>query len=153
MRALFLLLPFCFCATAHAQAVCTRAGLTTLRRGPGLKFEKSWVVSKYMPFLRTDEKDGWLKLVDLDGEVHWGRSRDFTQAIRCVVVKSNTAETRQGPGPSFPYGEFKTLDRYTPLKRLNTEGTWVEVENDLGMKSWVAESRLWHPVRVESVHF
>ena len=138
---------------AFSQAVCTRVPLATLRKGPGANFEKSWVVSKYMPFMRTDAKDGWLKLVDMDGEVHWGRSQDFTQRLRCVVVRTNTAETRQGPGTNFPYGDFKTLDRYTPLKRLDSQGAWVQVENDLGMKSWIPESRLWHPVKVEAVHF
>lgn len=138
---------------AHAQAVCTRSAMTVLRKGPGAKFDKTWVVSKYMPFLKLDMKSGWLKLQDMDGQVHYGRAADFSQSIRCVVVKSNTAETRQGPGTSFPYGDFKTLDRYTPLKRVGIDTGWVQVENDLGMKSWVQESKLWHPVKMQAVKF
>lgn len=153
MKLVFAVLLALFSSTAFAQAVCTRVPSTTLRKGPGPKFEKSWTVTKYMPFLQVDSKDGWLKLVDMDGEVHWGRGQDFTRHLRCVAVRSNTTETRQGPGPGFPYGDFKTIDRYTPLKRLNSQGGWLEVENDLGMKAWVQESRIWHPVKVEAVHF
>jgi SH3-like domain-containing protein len=138
---------------AYAQSVCSRSAVTVLRKGPGAKFDKSWVVAKYMPFLKLELKNGWIKLQDLEGQTHYGRAVDFTQSIRCVVIKSNTAETRQGPGTSFPYGDFKTLDRYTPLKRLNADNGWVEVENDLGLKSWVPESKVWHPVKVMGVKF
>lgn len=139
--------------SARAQAVCTRSAMTVLRKGPGTKFEKSWVVSKYMPFLKVELKNGWLKLQDVDGQIHYGRASDFSQSIRCVVVRVNTAETRQGPGTRFPYGDFKTLDRYTPLKRISMDGNWVQVENDLGMKSWIQDSKLWHPVKMQSVKF
>lgn len=138
---------------AHAQAVCTRSAMTVLRKGPGVKFEKSWVVSKYMPFLKLELKNGWLKLQDVDGQTHYGRAADFSQSIRCVVVKVNSAETRQGPSASFPYGEFKTLDRYTPLKRVGIDTGWVQVENDLGLKSWIQESKVWHPVKMQAVKF
>lgn len=144
---------FVFVSTsALAQAVCART-TTTLRRGPGNQFEKSWSVTKYMPFVKSEQKNGWIKLSDIDGETHWGRAGDFTQSYRCVAVKVNTLENRQGPGPQFPYADLKTLDRYTPLKRLDIKNGWVWVENDLGQKSWVQESKVWKPVRVESVSF
>jgi SH3-like domain-containing protein len=138
---------------AQAQAICTRSSVTVLRKNPSSKAEKSWVVTKYMPFLLLEVKNGWLKVEDLDGVQHYGRASDFSQKFRCVVIKSNTADTRQGPGPRFPYGDFKTLDRYTPLKRLDAHDGWVQVENDLGLKSWVQESKVWHPVKVQTLSF
>jgi hypothetical protein len=153
LKWLFPVLILGWCGVAHSQlAVCARVS-TTLRKGPGPNFEKTWSVSKFMPFVKGEQKNGWLKLTDLEGEVHWGRASDFTTALRCVVVKQNSIETRQGPGPQFPYGDFKTIDRYTPLKRYESKNGWVEVENDLGIKSWVQESKVWHPVKIESVKF
>ena len=52
-----------------------------------------------------------------------------------------------------PYGDFKTLDRYTPLKRIGIDAGWVQVVSDLGLKSWVQESKVWHPVKVQAVKF
>lgn len=153
MRLALLLASAIFSWPALSQAVCAKSAMTVLRKGPGTKYEKSWVVPKNMPFMKLDQKGAWIKLSDLDGEVHWGSIYDFTQHVRCVVIKANTAETRQGPGSNFPYGDFKTLDRYTPLKRLANQGPWVQVQSDLGTKSWIHESKLWHPVKVEAVHF
>ena len=111
------------------------------------------MVTKYMPFMILEVKDGWLKVEDSEGQVHYGRSSDFTQKVRCVVVKANTADTRQGPGTKFPYGDFKTLDRYTPLKRLESKDGWIEVENDIGLKSWIQETKVWHPVKIQTLSF
>lgn len=137
---------------ALAQAVCART-TATLREGPGTSFAAKWKVSKFMPFVRLEQKSGWMKLADMDGDIGYGRAVDFTTRFRCVAVKSNTAETRQGPGTQFPYGEFKTLDRYTPLKRHENKGSWVEVETDIGSRFWVQESKVWRPVHVQSVSF
>lgn len=140
-------------APAYAQAVCSKSSVTVLRKAPNAKAEKSWVVTKYMPFMILEVKPGWLKLQDLEGQSHYGRAADFSQKFRCVVVKSSTAESRQGPGGKFPYADFKILDRYTPLKRLDAQDGWVQVENDLGLKSWVPESKVWHPVKVQTLTF
>jgi len=154
MRCIFvLLLGLLPGVAAQAQAVCTRSSTTVLRKDPSSKAEKSWIVGKYMPFMILEIKSGWLKLEDLEGQKHYGRTSDFSQKFRCVVVKTNTAETRQGPGSKFPYGDFKTLDRYTPLKRLEAQDGWVQVENDLGLKSWVQENKVWHPVKVQTLSF
>jgi SH3-like domain-containing protein len=150
---LLLLLGLAPGVAAQAQAVCTRSSVTVLRKDPSPKAEKSWLVGRYMPFLIVEIKNGWLKVEDLEGQKHYGRAVDFSQKFRCVVIKTNTAETRQGPGVRFPYGDFKTLDRYTPLKRLDAQNGWVQVENDIGLKSWVLETKVWHPVKVQTLSF
>jgi SH3-like domain-containing protein len=148
------LLPLAFiCLVAHSEPVCVRAPWTALRKGPGPKYDKSWTVPKYMPFLKLERKGEWLKLSDLDGEIHWGHIMDFTENFHCVVVKTNTAETRQGPGTKYPYGDYKSLDRFTPLKRLDVKDNWVQVESDTGMKFWVQESKVWRPVQIQTIHF
>jgi SH3-like domain-containing protein len=135
------------------QAICTQSKNAILRTGPGEQFEKSWSVSRFMPFMKLDQKNNWLKLSDIDGEIHWGKAADFSTQLRCVVIKSNYADTHQGPGNSFPPVEFKTLDRFTPLKRIDAEGPWIKVESDNGIQFWVHESKLWRAVKVQSVKF
>jgi SH3-like domain-containing protein len=150
----FLIALFCLVAgfSARGQAVCARS-TATLRKGPGSQFEKTWTVSKYMPFVVMEQKGAWSKLSDIDGEIHWALSSNFTRSFRCVAVKSNTVETRQGPGTQFPYGDLKTLDKYTPLKRYDSKNGWLEVENDLGQRVWVSENKVWKPIRVQTLSF
>lgn len=137
---------------AMAQAVCAKAYIS-LRKGPAGKEAVSWKVARYMPFLKLESKNGWSKLQDLEGTVHWARSSDITSQIRCVVVKSNVASLRKEPSPSAPQADIKTLDRFTPLKRLESSGEWIQVEVENGLRAWIHESNVWKPVMVDSISF
>lgn len=139
---------------ARAYAVCARKSKVTLYSRPSLHAAKSWVVAKYMPFVRVERKGAWLHLKDLDGDLHWGRTKDFTHKIRCVVVKASKADLRQGPSRRSPLASgLKTLDRYTPLERLDSESGWIEVRDGLGQKAWISEGDLWQPVVFQSLRF
>lgn len=131
---------------------CAKAPIT-LRKGPGPNFGLSWKVAKYMPFLKLENKGGWVKVQDLEGEIHWAQPRDLTSTISCVVVRSSTATLRLSPSASAPLAELKTVDRYTPLKKLEAQGEWLRVEDEAGHQAWVHESNIWKPVKVQSVTF
>lgn len=148
------LLPlFFFALNAWAgDPVCAKSYIT-LRKGPGAKNAVSWKVAKYMPFMRTERKSGWSKVQDLEGEEHWAKSSDLSTAIRCVVVKTNVATLRKEPSASSPPIELKTVDRYTPFKRLEVDREWVQVEDETGRQAWVHESNVWKPVNVQSISF
>lgn len=132
--------------------VCAK-NYITLRKGPGSQHPVSWKVARYMPFMRTERKAGWVKLEDLEGEEHWARSTDVTNDLRCVVVKTNLATLRSEPSASAPPIELKTVDRYTPFKRLGNDREWVQVEDETGRQAWVHESTVWKPVNVQSISF
>lgn len=139
-------------ALASAQPMCARTA-STLRKGPGTQHPVSWKVAKYMPFLRLERKSGWLKLQDLEGEVHWGKASDFTSNYRCVVVKTNVAALHKEPSQASPATDLKTLDRYTPLKRVGDQRDWLKVEDEAGRAAWIHESQVWKPVIVNSFSF
>lgn len=137
---------------AASEPVCAKAAIN-LRSGPGPNHPISWKVSKYMPFLRLERKNGWSKLQDLEGEIHWARSADLTTKARCVVVKTNTAALHKDPSSAAPATDMKTLDRYTPLKRVNDQREWLQVEDEGGRLAWIHESQVWKPVMVNSFSF
>ena len=147
----FLVLLFTFQAWA-GEPVCVKAA-STLRKGPGTQHPASWRVSKYMPFLTVERKGGWTKVQDLDGETHWAKGSDLTNKIRCVVVKTNIATLRREPSPSAAPIELKTVDRYTPFKRLENNREWMQVEDETGRQAWVHESQVWKPVNIQSISF
>lgn len=140
-------------SVAAAQAVCAR-GYISLRKGPSTNQPVSWKVARHMPFVKLESKSGWSKVQDLEGEVHWAKSDDLTSKNRCVVVKTNVASLRKEPSSNAPPPpEMKTLDRFTPLKRLENDGEWIQVEVENGLTAWIHESNVWKPVVINSFSF
>jgi SH3-like domain-containing protein len=125
----------------------------TLRKGPGANFPVSWKVAKFMPVLKMESKNGWVKVQDLEGEQHWIQPRELTTGIRCVVVKSNIATLRKDPSTTAGTADLKTIDRYTPLKRLESQGEWMHVEDEAGHQAWIHESTVWKPTKIQTVNF
>jgi len=137
---------------AYGDSVCAKS-YVQLRKGPGSKNPATWSVAKYMPFVRLETKSGWSKVQDLEGDVHWVRSSEVSNQIRCVVVRTNVASLRTAPSATAVLAEFKSVDRYTPLKRLESRQEWLQVEDEQGRQAWVHESQVWKPVQVQSFSF
>src|SRR4051812_34467811 len=116
MRMLTLLLIFSFASIALGEEpVCISKKRAILRKGPGREFPVTWSVPKYMPLLRLDRKGTWVKVQDLDGEVHWVAAKDVSRKTQCAVVKTKTAKLRQGPGREHPLAALTSVDKYTPF--------------------------------------
>lgn len=139
-------------AAGSGDPVCAK-NFTVLHKGPGVSYPVSWRVSRYMPFFRGESKNGWVRVTDLDGESHWAQPRDLTTAIHCVVVRSAVATLRREPSVSAPPSDLKTVDKFTPLKKIEVNGEWVKVEDDTGRTAWIHESNIWKPAKVQSVKF
>jgi SH3-like domain-containing protein len=135
-----------------AEPVCSKTAVT-LRKAPNAREAVSWKVGKNMPFLRLETKKGWAKLQDLEGEIHYARAVDFSSKTRCVVVKTNVAALHKDPVVSSAATDLKTLDRYTPLKRVNDNREWIQVEDEAGRLAWIHETQVWKPVKVNAFSF
>jgi SH3-like domain-containing protein len=137
---------------ASGDPACAR-NYATLRKGPGSSFPVSWKVARFMPFLKYESKNGWVKVQDLDGDTHWAKSGDLTTAIHCLVVKSQVAILRKEPSTTGAPADLKTVDRFTPMKRLDSQGEWLHVEDESGRQAWIHETNIWKPVRIQTVDF
>lgn len=123
-------------------------------KGPGSQYPKSWVVGKYTPLQEIERKNRWIKVKDQDGEIHWVPSTQVTNKYRCISVKSSVAQLRTGAGAQFaPPASMVTADKYTPFKRIESEGPWVQVESDYGIKAWIHEKNLWRPVSIVKMNY
>ena len=153
----FLLLIFtlaAFASPAPAQfAVCVQTKNAQLRKGPGVNFPVTWAVGQYMPLMKVGEKNGWAQVKDLDNQTHWVISRDLTQKYGCAVVKAKQARLRRGPSPRSPASEPELVDRYTPFKKIDRQGSWIRVEDDHHGEFWVGENLLWIPMTKTVVTF
>lgn len=107
-----------------------------------------------MPLVELDRKGGWIKVRDLDGEVHWAQGSDLSSRDRCVVVKVRTTSLRQGPSAKQPLAELQTVDRYTAFKRLEADPeSWFWVEDEVGGRYWVNATHVWRPTTVSRIGF
>jgi SH3-like domain-containing protein len=141
-----------FSRFSFADAVCAK-GYISLRSGPGFQFAQTWKVAKFMPFLRFERQGNWVKVQDLDGETHWARAAEITSKDSCVVVRTKVANLRREPASGAEGADLKTVDRYTPFKKLKTQKEWVQVQDEDGRVAWVHESQIWRPMTVNSISF
>jgi SH3-like domain-containing protein len=133
-------------AAGPAEPVCVVRPHVSLRKGPGKEFGVSWAVPKYMPLLKIDKKGAWFKVQDLEGENHWVSATSVSKKTMCAVVKTKTAKLRQGPGPEHPLAELSSVDRYTPFRKIDRDGEWIQVKDDFNGTYWVHETNVWIPV-------
>ncbi len=125
-----------------------------MHRGPGSQYPKSWTVGKYTPLQELERKDKWIKVKDQDGEMHWVPSTQVTNKYRCVSIKSSVAQLRTGAGPQHSAPSLMmTADKYTPFKRVESDGPWVQVENDFGIRAWIHEKNIWRPVSIVKMDY
>ena len=151
-----ILLSFIFLFMAshvNAQAVCVLAKNAQLRKGPGKSFPVTWAVGQYMPFMKVAEKNGWAQVKDLDNQIHWVISRALTQRFGCAVVKAKQAHLRRGPSLRSPASEPELVDRYTPFKKLDREGSWLKVQDDHKSEFWISDAQVWVPTTKTTVTF
>jgi len=136
-----------------ADPVCVSVERANLRKGPGTQFPVSWTVGQFMPLNKIDQKGAWYKVEDLDREVHWISSSMVSTRFSCVVVRRKIASLRQGAGSGFPVTEPSFADKYTPFKKTDRDGAWIQVEDEYKGKFWVNENQVWIPVMRARISF
>jgi SH3-like domain-containing protein len=153
MKLLIFTLFISFLVTPEiASGLCVKIDHASLRAGPGPQEKVDWVVGQNMPLKRLSSRGSWIEVEDLDGQAHWIASSAVNNS-ECVVIKSAVAHLRQGPGTQFPSAEMSVADKYTPFKKLDRDGDWLQVADEYGEKYWVNDAKIWYPVNRTSVTF
>ena len=130
------------CLTQEASALCVNVPEANLRSGPGTKYEKTWMVYKYMPFKRIKRQGSWIKVQDVDGDRHWIYKKLVTSRIRCAVVKTKKANIRSGPGTQYSKSSEPAV-KYDSFKVLKKKSSWVKVVDEFGISGWIFRKLLW----------
>lgn len=137
----------------RANALCVTSERANLRAGPGTNQKITWTVGRYMPLKRVEARGGWIKVQDLDGETHWVVASSVSSKIQCVVVKKSFANLRRGPASSSPAADIPFADRYTPFKKVERDGAWLQIEDSYKLRSWVNDTNMWWPVTRTAIKF
>jgi len=130
-------------AGGSVNAMCVNVPEANLRSGPGISYEKSWGVFKYMPFRKLSYKSNWYKVRDVDGDDHWIHRKLVTDKYDCAVVKVDTANIRKGPGTNYQKKYLTPVIKYDSFKVLKRKGQWVKVMDEFGDNGWIFRKLLW----------
>jgi SH3-like domain-containing protein len=126
--------------TVLGRQLCIRAARANLRAGPGAKYRVTWEVNRYMPLLQLAKEGEWIKVRDVDGDLHWVLDKLVTGQQDCVTVKADRAKIRKAPNNKAD--SWFTVEKYTSFHRVGQKDKWVKIEYE-GETMWVAQSLVW----------
>jgi SH3-like domain-containing protein len=124
----------------QGQQLCVNAARANLRAGPGPKFRVTWEVNRHMPLLQVAKEGEWIKVRDVDGDLHWISEKLITGKTDCVTVKAEKANIRKAPNGKAD--TWFTVEKYTSFHRVGQKDNWVKIEYE-GETMWVAQSLVW----------
>jgi SH3-like domain-containing protein len=127
-------------AAAGAETLCVTAGKANLRSGPGTAYRITWEVPRHMPLVEAAREGDWIKVRDLDGDIHWVFSGAVTKTARCAVVKTEKAHLRKEPGAKA--AALRDAARHECFRLDGEKGGWLKLDVD-GKPAWVAASDVW----------
>ena len=127
-------------APVQGQQLCVNAARANLRAGPGPKFRVTWEVNRHMPLLQVAKEGEWIKVRDVDGDLHWISDKLTTGKRDCVTVKADKANIRKAPNGKAE--TWFTVEKYTSFRRVGQKDNWVKIEYE-GETMWVAQALVW----------
>ncbi len=122
------------------QALCVKVAKANLRSGPGTNFRVTWEVHRHMPLVQVGKNGDWIKVRDVDGDLHWVAQSVVTEEEGCVTVKVDKATIRKAPNTKSP--QWFTVERYTSFKRVGAQKDWVKLEHE-GKTMWASSTVVW----------
>jgi uncharacterized protein YgiM (DUF1202 family) len=134
------LLAWAGAAPAQAQQLCVKASRANLRAGPGTDFRITWEVGKYMPLIQVGSEGDWIKVKDVDGDLHWVYSPLVTDQMDCVTISASKANVRRKP--SSRSDKWFSVEKYTSFKQTGKQDNWVKVEYE-GETMWIFDTLVW----------
>ncbi|WP_372828642.1 SH3 domain-containing protein [Polaromonas sp.] len=138
---LLLLLLLLLAQAAHArEMVSVNRSVINMREGVGTQHDALWALNRGYPLEVTGRKGKWFKVRDFENDTGWVY-RPLVGKTPHHVVKSRVANIRSGPSTGNRIvGKAQQGD---VLRTLERRDRWVKVQQEGGLKGWVARRLLW----------
>ncbi len=124
---------------SEVKADCINTDGVILRSKSGLNAPVTWRVRKYLPVIPVGKKsyNGWVKIKDMDGDVHWVKQKHITKEYNCVAVKIDGAPIKMDPFMDSPNKYNEPTKKYDTFKFLGATKGWINVEDIYGDTGWI----------------
>ena len=140
---LFILI---FPATAAlAKMVSVVGDNVNLRSGPGTKYSVKWKYGSGFPLKVVQEKEGWMKVEDFEGDTGWLYQK-LTSRTGHMIVKVHKNENKKVNIRSGPGTKYKVVGKAyygVVFKTIKQQNGWAQVKHDSGLEGWIKRSLLW----------
>ena len=132
-------------SSALAKMVSVVGDNVNLRSGPGTKYSVKWKYGSGFPLKVLEEKGGWLKVEDFEGDSGWLYEK-LTSRNGHMIVKVHKNQNKKVNIRSGPSTKYKIVGKayygvvFTTIKQQNG---WAHVKHDSGLEGWIKRSLLW----------
>ena len=120
--------------------VCVRAPRANLRAGPGPQHRINWQINRHMPLKLLAQQGSWLKVEDLNQEIHWIAVRLVSNKFPCIAIAKPSAQIRQGPSSRAPL--LFVIEKNTPFRVIKQQENWLQLDY-YQQDIWVHDTLVW----------
>lgn len=121
--------------------VSQRAGLASLRQGPGYAYKVLWVYRhKGYPFKESARFDIWRRVTAMDGTVGWMNGQLLSDERTVLVTGKGRAEIRKAAEPDAKVVGLADPDAILEVKAC--EADYCRVDSGR-VDGWIARDRIW----------
>lgn len=135
-----LLLPLAGHTAQAGKMVSVDRQEINMRAGAGTGHATQWALMRGYPLLVTGRKGQWLKVRDFENDTGWVY-RPLVGDQPHHVVKARAANIRRAPSTTSRI--VGKAERGEVLRTVDRRGGWVKVQQEGGLKGWVARRLLW----------
>jgi SH3-like domain-containing protein len=131
--------------TALAKMVSVVGDNVNLRSGPGTKYSVKWKYGSGFPLKVVQEKEGWMKVEDFEGDTGWLYQK-LTSRTGHMIVKVHKNENKKVNIRSGPGTKYKVVGKAyygVVFKTIKQQNGWAQVKHDSGLEGWIKRSLLW----------
>ena len=130
---------------ALAKMVSVVGDNVNLRSGPGTKYSVKWKYGSGFPLKVQQEKGGWLKVEDFEGDSGW-LYKKLTSRTGHMIVKVHKNQNKKINIRSGPGTKYKVVGKAyygVVFKTIKQQNGWAQVTHDSGLEGWIKRSLLW----------
>ncbi len=132
-------------SSALAKMVSVVGDNVNLRSGPGTKYSVKWKYGSGFPLKVLEEKGGWLKVEDFEGDSGWLYEK-LTSRNGHMIVKVHKNQNKKVNIRSGPSTNNKIVGKAyygVVFKTIKQQNGWAHVKHDSGLEGWIKRSLLW----------
>jgi len=131
--------------TVLAKMVSVVGDNVNLRSGPGTKYSVKWKYGSGFPLKVVQEKGGWLKVEDFEGDIGWLYQK-LTSRTGHMIVKVHKNQNKKVNIRSGPGTKNKVVGKAyygVVFRTIKQQNGWAHVKHDSGLEGWIKRSLLW----------
>ena len=127
-------------AAEAREMVSVNRSVINMRAGAGTQHDALWALDRGYPLEVTARKGKWLKVRDFENDTGWvyrpmvGKTPHHIVKVRVANIRSGASTRSRIVGRAQQGDVLRTIER---------RDGWVKVQQEGGLKGWVARRLLW----------